>query len=293
MGNLLSFAPVEDDDGQQENQHVPELFDLSMTPTILVVDPSAEQHDDFEGSGATQGNPTAYAERDADACWTLAELQRDNDALRQRLRELEARPRVDRIEGSRSESELKSRQGQGQGRSPSWSSVQCTRCGLSVVYMNTHDSGGPQPPQQASHGIISIPMTGNGGKTSIHLTASAQSSSTPATPAVPAVPAAPAAPSSPDPQTSAAASIGSGGCTCTCVCGNAAPPHKGGWVVDKSAAEFVALDPELKAQMRGEKQKRLTQVVKEMAFIQDSDDPTELPGRWACCGQEHHRSPCM
>ena len=69
-----------------------------------------------------------------------------------------------------------------------------------------------------------------------------------------------------------------------------APPsasaHSGRWQPDKHTLEFFALDESLRATLRGQKEKRLDDVRREMRWIVDGDRLEEGPGRWDCCGKE-------
>ena len=70
--------------------------------------------------------------------------------------------------------------------------------------------------------------------------------------------------------------------------------HHGHWIIDKDSKEFLEYPPELKTNMRKEKQKRLDQVQKDMKFILDSDDVEDTNGYWDCCGSTHYSSgKCM
>ena len=67
-------------------------------------------------------------------------------------------------------------------------------------------------------------------------------------------------------------------------------PHSGKWTVDTKLQEFIALDSGIKQELRKEKNLRITRVNTELSWIVDSDDITQLKGKWSCCGDEEHQS---
>jgi len=69
--------------------------------------------------------------------------------------------------------------------------------------------------------------------------------------------------------------------------------HKGKWVMSKESIEFLALDEEIKTQLREGKQKRLQDVHDQMKFILDTDDLSNSRGSWGCCGQTKFSGQCM
>jgi len=64
----------------------------------------------------------------------------------------------------------------------------------------------------------------------------------------------------------------------------------GQWQLSKDAAEFLQFPPELQANLRKEKQRRLAVVHSEMKFILDTDDESKAPGKWSCCSAEEHEA---
>lgn len=64
--------------------------------------------------------------------------------------------------------------------------------------------------------------------------------------------------------------------------------HKGQWVMDRDSLDFLALDEELKANLRGEKAKRLRDVREQMRFILDTDDVACSNGEWSCCKKKEY-----
>ena len=64
--------------------------------------------------------------------------------------------------------------------------------------------------------------------------------------------------------------------------------HKGEWVMDRDSQDFLALDEELKANLRGEKAKRLRDVREQMRFILDTDDVACSNGEWSCCKKKDY-----
>lgn len=73
---------------------------------------------------------------------------------------------------------------------------------------------------------------------------------------------------------------------------NNIPCHKGAWIMDKDSKEFLEYPPEVKENMRREKQRRLKQVHQDMKFILDSDNVEDTHGKWACCGSTVYSSAC-
>jgi len=69
-----------------------------------------------------------------------------------------------------------------------------------------------------------------------------------------------------------------------------AKSHKGEWVMDRDSQDFLALDEELKANLRGEKAKRLRDVREQMRFILDTDDVACSNGEWSCCKKKEYGS---
>lgn len=59
--------------------------------------------------------------------------------------------------------------------------------------------------------------------------------------------------------------------------------HSGSWTLSRDSEEFFQLPPDLRANLRAEKQRRLAAVRHEMRFIIDEDDHTTAPGQWECC----------
>lgn len=68
----------------------------------------------------------------------------------------------------------------------------------------------------------------------------------------------------------------------------ALPLHKGKWEMDRDSADFLALDDELRSNLRREKAKRLEEVRRQMRFILDTDDVSASHGKWGCCGHEEY-----
>ena len=68
--------------------------------------------------------------------------------------------------------------------------------------------------------------------------------------------------------------------------------HTGEWILSKDSVEFLAFPSEAKEALRREKQKRLTTVANEMAFILDSDDPIDSRGEWSCCHKTDYSGDC-
>ena len=64
--------------------------------------------------------------------------------------------------------------------------------------------------------------------------------------------------------------------------------HKGEWIMDRDSQDFLALDEELKANLRGEKAKRLRDVREQMRFILDTDDVACSNGEWSCCKKKEY-----
>ena len=69
---------------------------------------------------------------------------------------------------------------------------------------------------------------------------------------------------------------------------SSANAHKGQWVMDRDSQDFLALDEELKANLRGEKAKRLRDVREQMRFILDTDDVACSNGEWSCCKKKEY-----
>lgn len=67
-----------------------------------------------------------------------------------------------------------------------------------------------------------------------------------------------------------------------------ASAHKGEWIMDRDSQDFLALDEELKANLRGEKAKRLRDVREQMRFILDTDDVACSNGEWSCCKKKEY-----
>lgn len=67
-----------------------------------------------------------------------------------------------------------------------------------------------------------------------------------------------------------------------------ASAHKGKWIMDRDSQDFLALDEELKANLRGEKAKRLRDVREQMRFILDTDDVACSNGEWSCCKKKEY-----
>ena len=67
-----------------------------------------------------------------------------------------------------------------------------------------------------------------------------------------------------------------------------ASAHKGEWIMDRDSQDFLALDEELKANLRGEKAKRLREVREQMRFILDTDDVACSNGEWSCCKKKEY-----
>jgi len=70
------------------------------------------------------------------------------------------------------------------------------------------------------------------------------------------------------------------------------PSHTGSWIMDDDSKDFMSYPPELKQNMRQEKQKRLKQVQQDMKFILDSDRVEDSNGKWDCCGQDSYHGEC-
>jgi hypothetical protein len=68
--------------------------------------------------------------------------------------------------------------------------------------------------------------------------------------------------------------------------------HKGNWVMDKEAIEFLSLEEEIKRQLREGKKKRMYEISEQMKFILDSDHVKDSRGKWDCCGQLVYCSEC-
>ena len=59
--------------------------------------------------------------------------------------------------------------------------------------------------------------------------------------------------------------------------------HRGHWVMDTDSTDFLALDDELKTNLRNEKARRLEEVQSSMRFILVTDDVSSSHGEWDCC----------
>ncbi len=64
--------------------------------------------------------------------------------------------------------------------------------------------------------------------------------------------------------------------------------HAGMWTLDKNALEFLELAPELKANLRAEKAKRLAVVYDQLKWVCDDDRPESMTGYWSCCKVTTH-----
>jgi len=64
--------------------------------------------------------------------------------------------------------------------------------------------------------------------------------------------------------------------------------HKGSWTMDRDSQDFLALDEDLKANLRAEKAKRLKEVREQMRFILDTDSVACSNGEWSCCGRKEY-----
>jgi len=60
---------------------------------------------------------------------------------------------------------------------------------------------------------------------------------------------------------------------------------KGKWIMSKESCEFLALDEEVKKQLREGKKKRMQEVMDQMKFILDSDDISSTTGHWEKTGE--------
>lgn len=72
----------------------------------------------------------------------------------------------------------------------------------------------------------------------------------------------------------------------------ASSSHRGSWRMDPDSKEFLNYPPEIKENLRAEKQRRLQQVQKEMKFILDSDEIHDTHGKWDCCGARNYHASC-
>ena len=61
--------------------------------------------------------------------------------------------------------------------------------------------------------------------------------------------------------------------------------NKGKWIMSKESLEFLALDEEVKKQLREGKKKRMQEVMDQMKFILDSDDISSTTGHWEKTGE--------
>jgi hypothetical protein len=68
--------------------------------------------------------------------------------------------------------------------------------------------------------------------------------------------------------------------------------HSGTWMIDDDSKDFLSYPPELKANLRQEKMKRLQEVRQQMQFILDTDNVEDTNGRWSCCGQTSYHDEC-
>ena len=67
-----------------------------------------------------------------------------------------------------------------------------------------------------------------------------------------------------------------------------ASAHMGDCIMYRVSQDFLALDVELKANLRGEKAKRLRDVRDQMRFILDTDDVACSNGEWSCCKKKEY-----
>jgi len=73
---------------------------------------------------------------------------------------------------------------------------------------------------------------------------------------------------------------------------NLTQTHKGEWKCDKLVQDFFLLDNEVKENLRKEKNRRITLMMKELEWIVDTDDPIQGKGEWSCCKNQTYQSEC-